>query len=221
MRKIVNLAALVVILGLIIGLNAAMAPAAEAQAGISTGSIQGTILDPNGATVGGAKVTITSRGTGAKVTFDVTGNGTYNSGPLVPGEYVVRVEATGFRAIEQTLTVQVGNITPGTMTLELGSGSTIITVEGSAVSVNTEQTTIQGVVTSEQIENLPINGRNFLDLAQLEPGVQIQDGGNLTPQRKAFLRFRLVEGLAAQPVSKSTGWTSRMKRLAPPHKTSE
>jgi hypothetical protein len=186
MRKIVSLAALVVILGLIIGLNAAITPVAEAQAGISTGSIQGTILDPNGATVGGAKVTITSKGTGAKVVLDLTGSGTYNSGPLVPGEYVVRVEATGFRAIEQILTVQVGNITPGTMTLELGSGSTVITVEGSAVSVNTEQTTIQGVVTSEQIENLPINGRNFLDLAQLEPGVQIQDGGNFDPTKKGF-----------------------------------
>ncbi len=186
MRKIVNLAALMVILGLIIGLNAAITPVAEAQAGISTGSIQGTILDPNGATVGGARVTITSRGTGAKVTTDVTGTGTYNSGPLVPGEYVVRVEATGFRAIEQTLTVQVGNITPGTITLELGSGSTVITVEGSAVNVNTEQTTIQGVVTSDQIENLPINGRNFLDLAQLEPGVQIQDGGNFDPTKKGF-----------------------------------
>jgi hypothetical protein len=186
MRKIVNVAALVVLLGLIIGLNAAITPVAEAQAGISTGSIQGTILDPNGATVGGAKVTITSRGTGAKVTTDVTGTGTYNSGPLVPGEYVVRVEATGFKAVEQTLTVQVGNITPGTVTLELGSGSTIITVEGSAVNVDTEQTTIQGVVTSEQIENLPINGRNFLDLAQLEPGVQIQDGGNFDPTKKGF-----------------------------------
>jgi len=186
MRKIISLAALVVILGLIIGLNAAITPVAEAQAGTSTGSIQGTILDPNGATVGGAKVTITSKGTGAKVALDVTGSGTYNSGPLVPGEYVVRVEATGFRAIEQTLTVQVGNITPGTMTLELGSGNTVITVEGSAVNVDTEQTTIQGVVTSEQIENLPINGRNFLDLAQLEPGVQIQDGGNFDPTKKGF-----------------------------------
>ena len=188
MRKIINLTAFVVILCLIIGINAAMTPAANAQAGVSTGSIQGTILDPNGATVGGAKVTITSKGTGAKVTPEVSSAGTYNSGPLVPGGIrVVRVEAAGFRAIEETLTVQVGNITPGTlMTLELGSGNTIITVEGSAVNVDTEQTTIQGVVTSDQIENLPINGRNFLDLAQLEPGVQIQDGGNFDPTKKGF-----------------------------------
>jgi hypothetical protein len=54
------------------------------------------------------------------------------------------------------------------------------------VQVNTEQATVQGVLTTEQIENLPINGRNFLDLAQLEPGVQIQDGGNFDPTKNGF-----------------------------------
>jgi hypothetical protein len=174
------------VLLLLLGANLAILPAAHAQAGLSTGTIQGTILDAKGASVGSAKVTITSKGTGAKITADVTSAGTYSSGPLVPGQYVVRVEAAGFRAVEETLTVQVGNITPGTITLEVGSESTVVTVEGSAISVNTEQATIQGVVTATQIENLPINGRNFLDLAQLEPGVQIQDGGNFDPTKKGF-----------------------------------
>jgi hypothetical protein len=159
---------------------------ANAQAGLSTGTIQGTILDPHGASVPAAKVTITSNGTGAKQTPEVTSAGSYSSGPLVPGEYEVRVEAAGFRAIERTVTVQVGNITPANITLEVGSETTVVTVEGAAVSVNTDQATIQGVVTSTQIENLPINGRNFLDLAQLEPGVQIQDGGNFDPTKKGF-----------------------------------
>jgi hypothetical protein len=61
-----------------------------------------------------------------------------------------------------------------------------VEVTGSAVSINTEQATVQGVLTTEQIENLPINGRNFLDLAQLEPGVQIQDGGNFDPTKNGF-----------------------------------
>ena len=186
MRKIFNLVAFVVILCLIIGMNAVITPVAKAQAGISTGSIQGTILDPNGASVAGAKVLITSKCTGAKIAPDVNSTGAYNSGPLVPCEYIVRVDAPGFRALEEKITVQVGNVSPGTMTLELGSGSTIITVEGSAVIVDTDQASIQGVVTSDQIENLPINGRNFLDLAQLEPGVQIQDGGNFDPTKKGF-----------------------------------
>jgi hypothetical protein len=171
---------------LILGLSGIVASSAHAQAGISTGTIQGTVLDPHGASVADAKVVITSKATGAKSTPEVTGTGTYNSGPLPPGDYVIRVEAKGFRALEQSVTVQVGNITPVTVTLEVGTETSVITVEGTALAVNTEQTTIQGVVTSTQIENLPINGRNFLDLAQLEPGVQIQDGGNFDPTKKGF-----------------------------------
>src|SRR5437870_5425925 len=185
-REVSFVLALVASLGIALGLSAVLAPVANAQAGISTGTIQGTILDPNGASVAGAKVTITSKSTGAKTSPEVTSSGTYNSGPLAPGDYVVRVEASGFKALEQTVSVQVGNITPGTVTLEIGSESAVVTVEGTALAVNTEQTTNQGVVTSTQIENLPINGRNFLDLAQLEPGVQIQDGGNFDPTKKGF-----------------------------------
>src|SRR6266404_5317094 len=168
------------------GLSLTLAPVAEAQAGLSTGSIQGTILDPKGSSVPAAKVSITSKATGAKLQAEMSPTGTYNSGPLVPGEYLVRVVAPGFKTVELPATVQVGNITTSSVTLEVGATTTVITVEGAAVNVNTEQTTIQGVVTSEQIENLPINGRNFLDLAQLEPGVQIQDGGNFDPTKKGF-----------------------------------
>lgn len=186
MRNFFCLFVLVAVLGIVSGMYLVAPPLAHAQAGLSTGMIQGTILDPNGAAVPGAKVTIASKATGAKITSAVSSTGTYTSGPLVPGEYVVRVEAKGFKALEMPATVQVGNITAGTVTLEVGSESTVVTVEASAISVNTEQPTIQGVITEQQIENLPINGRNFLDLAQLEPGVQIQDGGNFDPTKKGF-----------------------------------
>ncbi len=62
----------------------------------------------------------------------------------------------------------------------------MIEVQGSVVAVNTEQAEVQGVLTSSQIENLPVNGRNFLDLAQLEPGVQIQDGQNFDPTKAGY-----------------------------------
>jgi len=186
-RPLVVTIAIIVTAGIGIGLlNLILAPVVQAQAGLSTGSIQGTILDPKGASVPAANVTITNKGTGAKLSPVVTPAGEYSSGPLSPGDYVVRVEAAGFKVVEQTVTVQVGNIANASVTLEVGATTTVITVEGSAVSVNTEQATIQGVVTSQQIENLPINGRNFLDLAQLEPGVQIQDGGNFDPTKKGF-----------------------------------
>src|SRR6202790_3716087 len=89
------------------------------QAGLSTGSIQGAILDPNGSSVPNAKVSITSKATGQTTTPEVTSTGEYNSGPLTPGVYVVRVEAAGFKVFEKTITVQVGGVSSGTTTLEV------------------------------------------------------------------------------------------------------
>ena len=71
-----------------------------AQTTISTGSIQGTITDPSGAVVSGAKVTIRNKGTDQTVTTTTNSAGTYASGALIPGHYVVRVEAAGFRTLE-------------------------------------------------------------------------------------------------------------------------
>lgn len=72
-------------------------------------------------------------------------------------------------------TVLVGNTTTVNVTLQVGSDKKTIDVQGTAAGVNTEQSTVQCVLSEQQIESLPVNGRNFLDLAQLEPGVQIQD----------------------------------------------
>src|SRR5713226_9583691 len=107
MRKITRLFALVAVLGIAAGTNLVAPPLAHAQAGLSTGTIQGTILDQNGASVPGAKVTITSKGTGAKISPNVSATGTYSSGPLAPGEYVIRVEAKSFKVLEMPATVQV------------------------------------------------------------------------------------------------------------------
>src|SRR5712692_6892613 len=185
-RPFVAAMAIIAAVSIGIGLNLTLAPVVQAQAGLSTGSIQGAILDPRGSTVPAAKVSITSKATGARLQAEMSPTGTYNSGPLVPGEYLVRVEAPGFNTVELPATVQVGNITTSSVTLAVGATTTVISVEGAAITLNTEQSTIQGVVTQQQIENLPINGRNFLDLAQLEPGVQIQDGGNFDPTKKGF-----------------------------------
>src|SRR5438477_1451947 len=169
-----------------VGVSLSVPQATRAQAGLSTGTIQGTVLDPNGAAVTAAKVTIHSKGTGASNAVEVTGSGQFSSGPLAPGDYIVRVEANGFKSIEVPVTVRVGNISGLNINLEIGAANTVITVEGASVSVDTDEATIQDVVTQAQIQNLPINGRNFLDLAQLEPGVQIQDGGDFDPTKKGF-----------------------------------
>ena len=162
------------------------AVATFAQTTISTGSIQGTVTDPSGAIVSGAKVTIRNKQTSQTSETTTNSSGSFASGALNPGNYVVRIEARGFRTLEMPLIVQVNTTSAANAKLTLGESAEVVEVQAGEVSVNTEQATVQGVLTSEQIENLPINGRNFLDLAQLEPGVQIQDGGTFDPTKNGF-----------------------------------
>ena len=157
-----------------------------AQTNVGNGSIQGTVTDPSGAVVNGAKVTITEKSKNSAITVTSDSKGAYTSGALIPGAYVVRVEASGFKVSEVPVNVQVGNTATANLKLEVGQTSQVVEVEASTVSVNTEQATVQGVITENQIENLPVNGRNFLDLAQLEPGVQIQDGQNFDPTKAGY-----------------------------------
>jgi hypothetical protein len=157
-----------------------------AQTTISTGSIQGTVTDQSGAVVPAAKVSITNKSTGRLINVSTTSAGTYASGALTPGNYTIRVEAQGFKTSELPVTVQVGVTSSGNIKLQVGQANQVVEVQASEIQVNTEQATVQGVLTTQQIENLPINGRNFLDLAQLEPGVQIQDGGNFDPTKNGF-----------------------------------
>jgi Carboxypeptidase regulatory-like domain len=158
---------------------------AFAQTSVSNGSISGTVTDATGAVVPNAKVTMTGP-TGQTVHATTSGAGTYSSGALVPGMYSVRAEAKGFKTTQLKVDVQVNNTANGNIKLEIGQESTVIEVQGSEVAVNTEQAEVQGVLTASQISNLPVNGRNFLDLAQLEPGVQIQDGENFDPTKVGY-----------------------------------
>jgi len=158
---------------------------AFAQTSVSNGSISGTVTDATGAVVPDAKVILTGP-TGQTVHATTSGAGTYSSGALVPGTYSVRAEAKGFKTTQLKVDVQVNNTANGNIKLEIGQESTVVEVQGSEVAVNTEQAEVQGVLTASQISNLPVNGRNFLDLAQLEPGVQIQDGENFDPTKVGY-----------------------------------
>jgi hypothetical protein len=159
---------------------------AFAQTTVGTGSIVGTVTDPTGAVVNGARVTITNTDTGQAMDLTANSAGAFNSGALIPGTYKVQVSAKGFSSTSQVITVQLGNTASFNPKLQVGQESQVIEVQASEVQVNTEQATVQGVLTSSQIENLPVNGRNFLDLAQLEPGVQIQDGQNFDPTKAGY-----------------------------------
>jgi hypothetical protein len=160
--------------------------ATMAQTTLSTGTIVGSVTDPSGAVLSGAKVTIMNTATAQTIDLTTNSAGAYNSGPLTPGVYKVQISAKGFNTVTTNTTVQVGNVATVNGKMSLGQETTTIEVQGSAIQVNTEQPTVQGVLTANQIENLPVNGRNFLDLAQLEPGVQIQDGQNFDPTKAGY-----------------------------------
>jgi hypothetical protein len=172
-------------LALIAALAFAPSPSILAQTTVATGSISGTVTDASGAVVAGAKVTITGP-TGQTIVVTTNGQGGYSTGSLIPGAYKVRFEGKGFKTAQLPVEVRVDTTASGSVRLELGAESTVVDVQASDVQVNTEQATVQGVLTASQIENLPVNGRNFLDLAQLEPGVQIQDGANFDPTKVGY-----------------------------------
>ena len=100
-----------------------------AQTTVSTGSIQGTVTDPSGAAVGGSKVTITQKSTGRVINTTTTSSGTYTSGALIPGDYMVGVEAPGFKTTQETLVVEVGVTATGNIKLQLGQASQVVEVQ--------------------------------------------------------------------------------------------
>jgi Carboxypeptidase regulatory-like domain len=156
------------------------------QTTVGTGSIVGIVSDPSGAVIAEAQITITNVATGQVIELTTNSFGSFNSGALIPGNYKTQVSAKRFSSVEVSPTVLVGNTATVNVTLQIGQGSEVVQVQGTEMRVNTEQPTVQGVLTAQQIENLPVSGRNFLDLAQLEPGVQIQDGANFANGKDGF-----------------------------------
>ncbi len=151
-----------------------VAPLAHAQTA-GTGSIVGIVRDPTGKPLADTKVEITSKATRARIHVTASSDGLYSSGPIQPGDYEVLVQIKGFNPALLPVVVQVGNVTRADVTMKLGEGPQVEVPGGTTVYI--EQATVQSVVSADQMEKLPVNGRNFLDLAQLEPGVQMQDGG--------------------------------------------
>lgn len=163
------------------------APHLFAQAiSVNGGAIQGTITDPSGASVGGAQVTITSPETGYKKDQTTDQSGVYSFGPLNPGRYTVSITAPGFQGLSVDTVIRTGTVTPGSFRLSVGASTTEISVSTGDVQVNTDQGGVSDVITKQQIDTLPINGRNFLDLAQIEPGVVLQSGESFDPTKAGF-----------------------------------
>lgn len=150
------------------------------------GSIQGTIADPSGAAIPGAVVIIADPEIGYSRTVATDKSGYYSVGPLVPGSYSISVSAPNFEGLKVATVVRTGTVTSGNEKLTLGKSSETVQVDAGALQINTEQIGVAGVVTQEQIDSIPINGRNILDIAQLQPGVILESGQSFDPTKAGY-----------------------------------
>ena len=162
----------------------------------TTGKIVGIVSDPSGGVVAGATVTVTNTGTEVARQTSTDKQGYYQVLELPIGRYEVAAEATGFSRmvvaaknpleINQTLRIDV--------TLEVGAVKDMVTVEGGASAVETENSTIGATVSGSAIYELPLNGRNTLDLLATQPGVTPKNvrcaaAGGRIQHRRRTLRF--------------------------------
>lgn len=153
-----------------------------------TGSIEGTVMDPQSAIVQGATVTVRNSATNFSRSATTGDNGRYRISQLPPGTYEVKVTGTNFKtSVVSNVVVAVGQTLPLDVHLEIGVANEIVTVVGSGeVQIDRTDMTVSGVVNTRQIQNLPLNGRNFLDLAQLQPGVEKVEGGSFDPTKANY-----------------------------------
>ncbi|HXE11745.1 MAG TPA: carboxypeptidase-like regulatory domain-containing protein, partial [Bryobacteraceae bacterium] len=135
--------------------------------------ILGTITDPSGAAIPGAQVTVTSPSTGVSHTVTTGANGAYRVGYLLPGTYTVSAQAQGFsRAVRSNITLELSQQAEVDIPLAIGQTTQSVEVTAAAPLLNTTSGALSGVVNPQETVGLPLNGRNFGQLAVLTPGVQ-------------------------------------------------
>ncbi|HTS28648.1 MAG TPA: carboxypeptidase-like regulatory domain-containing protein [Bryobacteraceae bacterium] len=141
-----------------------------------TGSIAGVVHDASGAVVPNASIAMTGQDTGLLRNLLSASDGSYIATALPPGVYQVKVAMSGFRTVVRDATVETGATTTVDLRLELGQTEEVINVEAASAQIEYNSNTISGVITREKIQDLPLNGRSFLNLAFLEPGVSVSPG---------------------------------------------
>jgi hypothetical protein len=148
-----------------------------AQSQATTGLIQGTVVDPNGAVLNGASVTVKNTETGFERTVSSNSDGFF-SAPLLPlGKYSLTVTASGFsNSVLENVELSVGQTLTLKIEMKIGGGVTTVDVSADGVVVETGRTELSTRIDERSVENLPINRRDFSRFALLTPGVSIVQG---------------------------------------------
>ena len=172
---------------------------AMAQSQATTGNIEGRVLDPKEAVVPGATVTAHNQQTGLEKSATTNDQGDFIINFLPPGPYSVNAGAVGFTPVDvKDVIVTVGGKARLDLTLSVGGASGVVTVTSEAPVVETTLSSVSTTVNSRAIENLPVNGRNYLDFATLTPGVirdQNREGDLAVGGQKGTLNNLQVDGV--------------------------
>src|SRR4051812_457556 len=151
----------------------------NAAAQISTADIVGTVTDSTQATVPGVKVTATNLATGLTYTGESNSRGDYSI-PLLPsGQYRIEATLAGFKTWSVPgVSLSVGDRFRADPAMEVGALAESVEVVAQTVALQTESASVGNVVDQTQVQNLPVNGRNFIALAQIVPGATNYGGGS-------------------------------------------
>ncbi len=150
------------------------------------GGLTGSVTDPNGAVVPGATVTLTRADTGFSRNVTTDAGGRYLLPSLPPGEYEVKVNAQGFSAQAKKVIVNVGLTGSLDFPLTIGASAEAVEVTAEAPIIDTVDNAVKAQITSSDIKRLPLNGRNFLDLAIIAPGATPVNGDSFDPTKAGY-----------------------------------
>src|SRR5271166_60579 len=150
---------------------AVLALSFSAFAQVQFGQFTGTVTDPTGAAIANAKVEVSNPATELNLFAATNASGNFTVKEVPPGVYKITVEASGFKTVTNAgVTANAGTISHVDFKMQIGKASEVVEVTGEAAAVNTEDSRLSTTVTTAQINNLPLNGRNVFDLMQLDTG---------------------------------------------------
>lgn len=180
---------------LVAALTLALPQSALAQA---SAAINGTITDTTGAVVPNAKIVVTNLGTGVTQTATTNRVGIYFIQNLYPGQYKLQVSKSGFITQSQTFTLSVNQTATSNFTLSVGSTTQTVTVSAKATHLEASTTGLGTVINNTQVNDLPLNGRNFTQLLTLTPGASpvsvAQNSGGFTSNPVGTFSFPAMNG---------------------------
>ncbi len=150
---------------------AALALSFSASAQVQFGQFTGTVTDPTGAAIPNAKIQVSNPAIDLNLFTTTNASGNFTVKEVPPGTYKITVEASGFKSVSDSgVTANAGTISHVDFKLLIGKASEVVEVTGESSAVNTEDSKLATTVSSTQISNLPLNGRNVFDLMQLSAG---------------------------------------------------